>query len=169
MKQAEAKLADLAGQQERLQKKVKQANQITDPAKRADELKRLAREQERLQREVQEMVRELSRLRADRASQALSQSGNRMQQANRQLERGDNSEEQQQEALDRLNDAQDELEQAREQAEEELAREKLAKVADVIKGLKERQESLTAESARLHRELLQKKQWTRPLQSSLIN
>src|SRR5205807_958579 len=50
---------------------------------------------------------------------------------------------------------------------EELAREKLAKVADQIKGLRERQESLLAESTRIHRDVLQGKEWVRPLLASL--
>jgi hypothetical protein len=169
MKEAEEKLAELAERQDRLQKKVKEAGQIADPAKREEELKRLAREQEKLQQETQEMVRELSRLRAERAGQALGQAGGRMQQANRRLDQGEDAEEQQQEALNRLNEAQQELRQAREEVEEELAREKLAKVADLIKGVKERQEALTAESVRIHWQMLQEKRWSRPLQSSLVD
>jgi hypothetical protein len=169
MREAEQKLEDLAERQDRLRKKVKEAGQIADPARREEELKRLAREQEKLQQETQEMVRELSRLRAEQAGQSLSQATSRMQQANRQMDRGDNAEEQQQEALDRLAEAQQELRQAREEVEEELAREKLAKVADQIKGLKERQVALNAEPPRIHRAVLQEKKWTRALQSSLIS
>jgi hypothetical protein len=167
MKEAEQKLAELAEQQDKLREKVKEAGQIGDAVKREETLKRLAREQERLQRMAQDMVRELSRLRAERASQALGQASSGMQRAGRQMETGDGAEEQHEEVLDRLNDAQQRLQEAREEAEEELAREKLAKLGDQIKGLRERQESLLAESARVHRELLQRQQWVRPLQASL--
>jgi len=167
MKKAEEKLADLAERQDRLQKKTKEASQISDPAKRAEALKRLAREQEQLQRESQEMVRELSRLRAEGAGQTLSQASSRMSQAGRRMGQPEEAAQQQEEALDRLDDAQQQLQQAREEAEDELAREKLAKIADVIRGLRERQQSLTLESGRIQREVLQKKEWSRPLLASL--
>jgi hypothetical protein len=169
MRETEQKLNDLAEQQDRLRAKAKAAEQSADPAKRQEMLKRLAREQERVQREAQEMVRELSRLRGERAAQALSQANEGMQRAGQKMERGENSDEQQQELLDRLNEARQRLQQARAEVEEELAREKLAKLADQIKGLRQRQESLLAESARIHREVLQQKQWVRALQASLRN
>jgi hypothetical protein len=167
MRDVEKKLGDLADRQEELRKKAREASQIADPAKRQEVLKRLAREQAQLERDTQDAVRELSRVRMNRASQALSQAGSRMQRAGRQMEQGGNSDEQQEQALDRLNEAQQEVQQARQDTEEELAREKLARVADQIKGLKERQEPLLAESARIHRSVLEHKQWTRPLASSL--
>ena len=74
---------------------------------------------------------------------------------------------QQDEALERLEEARRDLREARQAIEEELAREKLAKLADQIKGLKERQESRLEESARIHQQLLQRKQWSRGLLSSL--
>jgi hypothetical protein len=90
-----------------------------------------------------------------------------MERAGRQMNQGDNSEEQQDEALDRLNEAQREVQQARQDTEEELARERLAQVADQIKGLKEREAPLLAESSRIHRSVLENKQWTRPLAASM--
>jgi hypothetical protein len=166
MKQAEDRLADLADKQELLQKKMREAAQIADEAKREEQLKRLAREQEQLQRETQDMVRELSRLRSERASRALSQAGSQMQRAGRQMQNGQDAQEQQDEALDRLNDAQQELQQDREQAEEQLTREKLAKIADLIKGKRERQQALNAEAARIHRQVLQGKNWSDELLAS---
>ena len=166
MKNAEEKLADLTERQDRLQKKTKEASQISDPAKRQEELKRLAREQEQLQRESQEMVRELSRLRAEGAGQTLSQASSRMNQAGRRMGQPEEAAQQQDEALDRLDDAQQQLQQAREEAEDELAREKLARIADVIRGLRERQQSLTLESGRLQREVLEQKEWSRALRAA---
>jgi hypothetical protein len=167
MQEAEKKLDDLTRRQEELKKKVKEAQQNPDAKKREEELKRLMREQEQLQKEAQEMVRELSRLRADEASRALTQAGNQMQQSSRKMSRGENPEEQQQQTLDRLNEARQELQDARQDAEDELEREKLAKIADQVKGLKARQEALLAESARLHRAALEKKEWDRILMPSL--
>jgi hypothetical protein len=167
MKEAEEKLAGLAEQQDRLRTKAKEAGDIADAIKRADALKRLAREQEQLQRMTQEMVRELSRLRAEAASQALAQASGGMQRAGRHMQEGDSPEEQHNHVLDRLNEAQQNLQEAREETEQELAREKLAKLADQIKGLRERQESISADSARIHEKVLQAKQWERTLRASL--
>jgi hypothetical protein len=61
------------------------------------------------------------------------------------------------------------LQQARADAEDELAREQLAQIADLIKGLRLRQEGLLAESARIHHELLQHKAWVRELSGSWID
>ena len=166
---AEKELARLTEEQDRLQKKVKEAQQIKDPIQREAALSRLAREQEKLRKDAQELTRQLSRLRSERAREALSRAAGKMDDAGQDLERGQDPEEKQDDALDRMEEAQRELKQAREQAEEELAREKLAKVADQIKRLKERQEALLPESARIQRDLLQKKEWGRGLRSSLLD
>src|SRR5262249_23696452 len=149
---AEQKLEELIAKQERLQEKSKDVGRVADATQRKSILERLAREQQELQSRGEELVRELNRLRAERASQSLSQAASRMQQAGRQMDEGDDAGEQHQEALDRLNDSQAELKQARKDSEEELAREKLAKLSDQIKGLKERQESLLMERQRIDRE-----------------
>src|SRR5206468_12044632 len=85
----------------------------------------------------------------------------------RQLQGDDDPEEAQKEALERLEEAQERLAKAQEQAEEELAREQLAKIADHIKSLKERQDAATQESASLHQRMLQQSRWTRGLLDSL--
>src|SRR5262249_39828344 len=91
-----------------------------------------------------------------------------MEQAGQRLERDpDDADESQQEALKRLNEARQRLQQAQEEVEEELARERLAKVADLIKRLKERQEAALAEGDRIEREVLLRKQWDRGLRASL--
>jgi hypothetical protein len=167
LREAEKKLSDLAQRQEELHKKIKDAAQLPDAQQREQELRRLAREQEKLRQEAQEMVRELTRLRAGRAGQALNEAAGQMRQAGRQMTGGENPEDEQDEILDRLDDAQRQLQQAREEAEEELGREKLVKIADQVKGLRERQDSRVAEAARIHRELLQQQGWRRPLLSSL--
>jgi hypothetical protein len=167
LRDADKKLAELTEDQELLQKKVKDAARIADPEKRAEELKRLAREQDRLRKESQEMVRQLTRLRADRAREALSRAGGDMEDAGQSLERGEEGQDPQDDALDRLDEARREVERAREEAEEELAREKLAKVADLLRRIKERQEALLPESARIHREVLERKGWDRALLASL--
>jgi hypothetical protein len=167
MRQAEKELDELITEQERLQKKTKEAQALADPAKREQELQRLARQQRQLQKKVQEALQRLSRMRAGSASQALGQAGEAMEEAGRQLSRGQGAEQSQEEVLDRLDEAQEALEQARKQTEEELAREQLSRVADQIKQIKERHESLRAEAERIQRKVQQNKGWTRALHGSL--
>ncbi len=157
LQQEQKALDALKDEQERLRKKVKEAEQIADPKKREEELKRLAREQERLEKKAEEMAKQLSRQREERGAQAMSQAAEQMREATRQMQQGQNGDENQEEALDRLQEAKEELERAKEDAEDELAREQLAKVADEIRRIKERQESLIAEAERIQRELLQKR------------
>lgn len=128
------------------------------------ELAKLGDEQRKLKDEAQEKARELARLRADDASKALSKAGREMERAAKMIDDGEDPQEAQEQALERIEDAQAKLQEA----EDELAREQLAKIADRLKGLKERQETATAESARLHKESVEKrKQWTEPLLQSL--
>jgi hypothetical protein len=168
LRQAEKKLNDLTDEQEKLQKKLKEASALSDPQKREEELKRLAREQERLQEETQDLLKELSRLQAGAASKALAEAGGKMNQAAQKLNRGQPGEDEQDETLDRLNDAQQELEKARAEAEEQLAREQVAKAAELIQQLKERQESLVAEGTRLQKTLSQGDVTDRPELLSLL-
>ncbi len=58
-------------------------------------------------------------------------------------------------ALDRLQDAQDEADDAQQDAQDQLEREKQARIAEEVQGLKERQEALNQEAARLHETLAQ--------------
>src|SRR5438552_4675788 len=90
-----------------------------------------------------------------------------MEQAGRQMNRGEDSEDPQEEALDRLNDARRALQREQQEVEEELARERLDKVADILKRLKERQEAAITETGRVQQEVLKRNGWVRSLQASL--
>src|SRR5262249_52488886 len=114
-----------------------------------------------------DLLKELTRLRAERARQALSGASGNMEQAGRRMNRGEDSDDPQEEALDRLNDARRALAKEQQEVEDELARERLAKVADVLKRLKERQEAAIAEGERIQQKALQEKGWTRSLLSTV--
>jgi hypothetical protein len=166
LKETEEKIAELAQRQKELQKKAREAGQIPDAKDRQNALKRLARQQEQIQKETQEALRELTRLRSRQAARDLADAGEQMEQAARQLERGEEPSEAQEESLDRLNDARRAVKQEQRAIEEELARERLVKVADEIKRLKERQQGVTTEADRLL-QLLSKKRPERRLVASL--
>lgn len=155
LRQAEDRLAELAREQEDLQKKIKEAGNIADAAKRQQELKKLARKQEKLREEARDMVKELSRLRARDAGQSLAQADGEMARAGQRLREGqkpDNEDE----MLDRLDDARREARKAREETEEKLAREQMARVADALLRLRDRQQSLVAEASRIQSEVLRR-------------
>src|SRR5579884_2944474 len=154
-------LDDLTKQQEELRKKIKEAATLKDPKQREEQLRRLTRRQQELRRQAQDMVQRLTRLRADQAGQVMADAAESMSQAERQLSRGGNPDEAQEETLDRLNQARQQLAQARNDVEDELAREKMARVADQIKLLKDRQEAANRELERLRTDALQQKSWTR--------
>jgi hypothetical protein len=167
MKKAEKELDELIQEQERLQKKVKEAAAKTNAAQREADLKQLARQQQELQKKTKEMMEQLARLRAGRASQALNNADEQMDDAEKQLTRGEQAEQKQEDVLDRLDEALEELEEARKKAEDQLGREQLTRVADVIKRIKERQESLATEAERIQKQVMQHKDWGRSLRTSL--
>jgi hypothetical protein len=166
-KQLQRELKQLTDDMERLQKKSRDAAKLADPKERQRQLKKLGEKQKELQEEAQNKVRELARLQAGDAAKSLEEAGEKMARAARQLDRGENPEEDQKEALERLDDAREELEQSRKDTEDELAREQLAKILDHLKGLKDRQDGLTQDTADFHRRLLKQGHWDRAFEISL--
>jgi hypothetical protein len=159
-REAEKELAELLDEQERLQKKIKEADQIPDKERRQEALKGLAREQEQLRKKAKNLLEKLSRLRAERAGEALAKSEEAMKLTRDKLEKGEMPEDED-EALDRLDETQRELQQAREETEEHLAREQLARVADTLKRIRERQEGLNVKFTTIQKEVLENKGWSR--------
>jgi hypothetical protein len=94
-----------------------------------------------------------------------------MEQAREQMEQGemDRAKQDQEDALDRIDDAQEQVARARREAEERLEREQQARMAEIVKGLRERQEGLNTESERILQVVKQKGDWDRVLQKSLID
>jgi hypothetical protein len=168
LREKEKELAELVKEQEELRKKVKEAGKIGDKAKREEELKRLARRQKELREKTKDMVEQLTRMRASRAGQALSRAGEQMDGAGDQMAGGQQGEDEQQEALERLNEAQHELQRARKEAEEELGREQIIRLADLIRPLKERQDALSADTSRFQENIQRKGKWNRILQSDFL-
>jgi hypothetical protein len=166
-RQEQKHLDELRDGLERLRKKVDEARKIADPKEREAALKKLGEEQRKLKDETDKKARELARLQAPGASKALDQAADRMDDAAKKLGAGQDPDNDQEDALDKVKEAQGKLQDAQNIAEEELAREQHAKLLDRLKGLKARQDSAVAESARLHKEMLQKQKWTHGLITSL--
>jgi hypothetical protein len=157
LKKKEGDAGKLKQQEEELTKKEQEARRA---------LERLAEEQRKLGEEVKEKARTLARLQASAAGNELSRAGQEMEKAAQQLEQGEDPEEALEQALDRIERAQAKLQQA----QNELAREQLEKIADHLKGLRKRQETMTLESARLHKESIERrKHWKDDQLRSLKN
>jgi hypothetical protein len=90
-----------------------------------------------------------------------------MTRAGQQMDLNQDAEEALEETLDRLQEARRALTKEMAEVEEELAREKLAKVADQLKRFRERQESFIREADRIQQQSLQQRIWDRALLGSL--
>src|SRR4029078_6179208 len=100
-------------------------------------------------------------LQAPRAADALNEAAEKLGKAASKMQQGlDPDEADHGRAQQKIDDAAKKLDQARQEVENELAREQLARLADRIKGLKERQDAAIDDSQRLHKNMLLEKMWT---------
>ena len=102
------------------------------------------------------------------ARPGAASAGEEMERAAKQLQdNGGEAEQQQEEVLNRLQEAREKLNDKQDNVEEQLAREKLAKVAEQLKGLRDRQEERLKDGDRLRTQALQQKVWSRGARASL--
>jgi hypothetical protein len=92
-----------------------------------------------------------------------------MEEAFKQLKRRKPQDEKQEDVLDRLEEARREMERSRRRAEEELGREQIARVAETIQRIRERQQAHIEESKRIQESVLKLKKWDRGLKGSLLH
>ncbi len=152
LRDAEQEMARLRSQQEGLRKQMRAlAEQPKPTAEEKRQLERLAKEQKQLQEEASRLARKLERLQAEKAGRSTSGAAGKMAGAGSASEKGDAAAagEQAEKAEKDLEDAQQNLAERRRQAEEDLAREQVAKMQDSLKSLHERQKKMTAETQRL--------------------
>ena len=171
VKQAERDLQQIKDEQLKLRKKTEDAQKIADPQQREAELRRLRKQQEELQRKAEEFARRLSKLQADKASRQAGRAASRMQQAGQQMQQGDRQQAgaRQDQAADELEQAEQQLAQKRQELEAQLAEEQLAKVADSITQLYERELALGKEIDRLEALRQEKGRLTRGQVQSVIS
>ncbi len=162
-KKAKEEVEKLAQKMKELEQKLKDADQLKDNEERLQKKKELAQEFQDLKEQVEKEARELARLQDQRAAKELDKAAEQLDKAAGKLKQGDDPGEAQK-------DAQKDLKQAKkalEESEEELAREQLAKIADRLKGLKEREDAAVDRSKEFHKKLLAKKTWTDALGKTL--
>jgi hypothetical protein len=160
-KKSAKNLDDLGKRIDDIQKKIDAAKLIPDAQKRDAALKKLADELRALQQQADQRAGELARQHAKDAAEDLKAAAKKMQRAAAELDRAEDPKEALKEAKDKIDDAKDKLKEANEIAEEELFRERIAKIVDQLKGLKERQDAVIVESERLLKSVLQNKCWLR--------
>ena len=150
LKAAEAELKKLRDQQAANLKKTQQARQNPEPQKRADELKQLAKEQKKLQEDLKKQMAKLAKLNNQAGARPGQKAAEAMAKAQGDLDQdeGEKAEGEEEEALEDLKQAQQEVAQARKEAEEQLAMEQIAKMADAIKSIGERQDKVVEETNR---------------------
>ncbi|MFM7148872.1 MAG: hypothetical protein ACKO23_03420 [Gemmataceae bacterium] len=167
LRESQDRVEKIMDEQEKLQRKTREVENISDPEKRERELKQLARKQQDLQKQTEGIRDELSRLGNERARQTMAEAVEEMAEAVKQLSRGQKSNDKQEDILDRMEETRRNLEKTREKTEEELGREQIIRVTDVLRRLRERQESLKTEGERIQDAVLNRKVWSRGLKASL--
>lgn len=149
--EAAAELGNLSRRQQDLQKELASAaaEQVEPQMKR--KLERLTPELKNLAAEVEELSRKLERLRAQRAAETTKKAGTSLAQAGAAAEAGDAEDAQWQsrQAKDLLDEAKLELEQQIRQAQQDLQREELARLEQLIQGLVVRERGVLQETERL--------------------
>ncbi len=154
LREAERELAAMHDKQTGLRKRIRdlEAKAKQEPtAEHKRELERLAREQKALQDEASRLARRLERLQAEAAGRSMAGAAGKMSRGGESGSRGDaaGAAEQAEKAERDLEEAQQQLAERRRQAEEDLAREQVARLQDALKSLHERQKRLIEETARL--------------------
>jgi hypothetical protein len=151
LKEAEAELAKIRSKQQGLRKKMTAATEENDAQERKKQLERLAREQKQLQEEAARLARKLQRLQAEQAARNTSSATGKMSASGDAGEQGDaaGAEEKAEAAEKDLEEAQQQLAERRKQAEQDLAREQVARMEDALKSLHERQKKLIQDTQRL--------------------
>ena len=151
LRNAEKRMAELRARQRGLQKQMQQAAAQPESDEKKLQLQRLARQQKEVQEEAARLARRLERLQAQQAGRSTASAAGKMDQAGGASQQGDAQAavEQAQAAEKDLEEAQQRLAERRKQAEQDLAREQLAKLEDSLKSLHNRQEELTHETERL--------------------
>ncbi|MFO0863270.1 MAG: hypothetical protein U0744_01180 [Gemmataceae bacterium] len=143
---------------EKLRKKAEAVanNQKLNPEEKGKELRKLAEQ-------MKEEANKLARLQENRAAREMREAAREMEKAADQADMGEDPGEAEKNALDRIEQAQNDLDDFR----QELAREQLVKIADKLKGLKERQDTALERAKELHKKVVDRKKWSPALLKTL--
>jgi len=160
-KKAADDVDSLATAQDDLRTRSVEAAKISDPAKREQELKKLAAEQDKLLARGKELLQRLTRDRMDRPSRDVRAALDSMEAARNDLEGGNPGIRAQNDAIERLDNARDRLDAAAVAAPQQLSDEKRRKMAQKVQAAMERQKATVAEAERIHKLVATSKEWDR--------
>lgn len=169
LKQAEEELAAMLKKQEDLQRDVEHGAEIAEDEQRELELQRLMKQQQQLRDELANLSRRVERSRAAESSRTMKRAAARMGEAESNLgnDNPGGAHENQHEAIEDLEQARRELARSRREAQEQLAREMLRRIADDLSGMIARQQNVIDETQRLEQERRSRGNWSRAQLKSL--
>jgi len=151
LRSAATELAQLAKTSRGLRKKLSEVPKPAAAAQARRELERLSRRQQELREQLDRLARRLQRLRAEQSADSVQQAAGQIGQSCKACTAGaaDQALERLTTAERHLDEAQRQLAEQLRQAEQQLARQQLVELEDQVRGLAERQEALTNQTARL--------------------
>jgi hypothetical protein len=163
MAEAGQRIESLVKDQEQLRKRTHDLGKRKDAKDHKQELEELRKEQNRIAESTDDAARELRRLGAEAPTENLRQAGSRMSDAEENLQKGHATaaSSRQKQAIDELTRAAAGLKRSTRQADEQLARQGLVRVADQLEGLAARQKSVVDETKKLDSERIQAGRLTR--------
>jgi hypothetical protein len=164
-KQAQEKVEELVKENQDLKKQVKDANEKLkdDDEKLKSKREELGKKFEELQQKLEDEARELARLQEPRAAKDVEQAAQEAGEAARKLKNNQDAGDEEKNAEQKLKQAKQDLKDS----EDELAREQLARIADKLKALKERQDEAIDRGKEFTKRLLARKTWNDALGRSL--
>lgn len=163
MREAQKQLKDIRQRQAELREQTAQLESLADSQEKEKQFQEATKEQQRLQESAESLGRRLKRLQAEESGELLGDAAENMQQAERSLdnELAPNALDQQKQAEKSLETAQRKLEQSQHQMEQRQAREKVATVRDLWKGILVIQQEVLDQTEKLNIAHEEKKQWNR--------
>jgi hypothetical protein len=155
-KDAEKRIDDLNKKTQKLREDFKKAELLEDMEEKLKKKEELAAQHEKLVDEIEKTRRELARLQEQRAANELNQAADEVDKARQKVQNGGDPDQDLKNAQAKLDRAKEDLKES----EEQLARELLIKIADQLKGLKERQDAVLQRSEDFHPKVIRLKSWT---------
>ncbi len=148
---------------QKLRDEQKEADKIKDMQERLKKKEEIAQKLENLEAKIEKTRRQAARLQEQQAANELQKAADEVAKMGQKAQQGDNGDAEAQQAKQHLDEAKVDVKES----EEELAREMLIKIADQLKGLKERQDASLKRSEALHPKVMKIKSWTDPLLDTL--
>ena len=146
-----------------LRKQDREAEKIKDMQERLKAKQEIAKKFADLQQDIEKARRHAARLQEQQIANELKEAADQIGKAGNKVGEGENADAEAQKAKDHLQQAKREAQEA----EEELARELLIKMADQLKGLKERQDASLKRTEVLHPKVIRIKSWTEAFLTTL--